>query len=128
MALSKMPSALNLTMTEKGYFPHHFNRLENEKYVGPYPDKKFYGYENMSDKDLAKFNVWYSTVAGKVFRFMDSRCLHHGHCCRYDADDTHPMSHVAFGKLRGQFDDKVEILQMPSGFGSRLYGNASGIK
>ncbi len=71
MALSKMPVALHLTMMEKGYFPHHFNRCENENYVGPYPDKKFYGYENMTDKDQTKFNAWYSTVAGKVFRFKD---------------------------------------------------------
>ncbi|XP_051743101.1 uncharacterized protein LOC127508773 isoform X1 [Ctenopharyngodon idella] len=41
MALSKMPAALNLTTTEKGYFPHLFNRVENENYIGHYPDKKF---------------------------------------------------------------------------------------
>ncbi|KAL1246654.1 hypothetical protein QQF64_034431 [Cirrhinus molitorella] len=64
-----MPSVLNLTTTEKGYFPHHFNRVENENYVGPYPDKKFYGYENMSDKDQVKFDLWYNTLSGKVFHF-----------------------------------------------------------
>ncbi|XP_065122769.2 uncharacterized protein [Paramisgurnus dabryanus] len=69
MALSKMPAALNLTTTEKGYFPHHFNRVENESYVGPYPDKKFYGYDNMTDKNQAKFDEWYATVTGKFFDF-----------------------------------------------------------
>ncbi len=32
MALFKMPTALNLTTMKKGYFPHYFNRCENEKY------------------------------------------------------------------------------------------------
>ncbi len=51
MALAKMPVALDLTTTEKGYFPHLFNRVENENYFGPYPRQKFYNYDNMSDKD-----------------------------------------------------------------------------
>nr|XP_021323064.1 uncharacterized protein LOC110438038 isoform X1 [Danio rerio] len=74
MALSKMPAALNLTTTEKGYFPHHFNRLENENYVGPYPDKKYYGYENLSEKDQAKFDAWYATTSGEVFDFKEQLC------------------------------------------------------
>ncbi len=69
MALAKMPVALDLTTTEKGYFPHLFNRVENENYFGPYPDKKFYNYDNMSDKDREKFDAWYSTVEGKWFDF-----------------------------------------------------------
>ncbi len=69
MALAKMPVALDLTTTEKGYFPHLFNRVENENYFGPYPDKKFYNYDNMSDKDREKFDAWYSTVEGKCFDF-----------------------------------------------------------
>ncbi|XP_026139311.1 uncharacterized protein LOC113115834 isoform X1 [Carassius auratus] len=68
-ALAKMPAALDLTTTEKGYFPHLFNRVENENYVGPYPDKKFYNYENMSDKAQEKFDAWYSTVKGELFNF-----------------------------------------------------------
>lgn len=74
MALSKMPAALNLTTTEKGYFPHHFNRLENENYIGPYPDKKYYGYENLSEKDQAKFDAWYATTTGEVFDFKEQLC------------------------------------------------------
>ncbi len=34
MARSKTPAALNLTTTEKGYFPHHFNRPQNANYTG----------------------------------------------------------------------------------------------
>ncbi|MGL5598386.1 MAG: DNA polymerase, partial [Aeromonas sp.] len=69
MALSKLPAALNLTTTEKGYFPHHFNRVENENYVGPFPDKGYYGYHDMTDKNQTKFDAWYKTVKDKVFDF-----------------------------------------------------------
>ncbi|XP_053481752.1 uncharacterized protein LOC128608210 [Ictalurus furcatus] len=67
MRLSMTSAALNLTCAEKGHFPHLFNRTENEDYVGPYPDKHFYGYETMSDKERALFDEWYVTVSGKVF-------------------------------------------------------------
>ena len=34
----------------KGYFPHKFNTLGNEKHVGPYPAPYYYyGYDGMSD-------------------------------------------------------------------------------
>nr|DAC81392.1 TPA_asm: PolB-N [Pimephales minnow adintovirus] len=69
MSLSKIPAALDLKTTEKGYFPHLFNTRENIDYFGPYPDKKFYNYDNMSDKDQQKFDSWYSTVQGKFFCF-----------------------------------------------------------
>ncbi len=232
MALAKMPVALDLTTTEKGYFPHLFNRVENENYFGPYPDKKFYNYDNMSDKDREKFDAWYSTVEGKWFDFRKelyaygvndvvllregcmkyreafmqcagldpfgfatlagcsmgvfkthylgrntlalthnkayidqnksyssdsiewleyvkktrnvdvhhavnhgevsigkyfldgyyqqdgvrhgleyAGCIFHGHCCRFEPHESHPLSGVPYGVLRRQFDDKIEILQ-----------------
>ncbi len=69
MKLSKMTSALNLNTDEKGFFPHHFNRLQNADYVGPYPSKELYGYNTMSDTDQTKFNSWYESVTGQVFDF-----------------------------------------------------------
>ena len=231
-ALAKMPAALDLTTDEKGYFPHLFNRVENENYLGPYPDKKFYNYDNMSDKDREKFDAWYSTVQGKFFDFKKelyaygvndvvllregcmtyrksfiqcteldpfafttiascamgvfkthyldrntlalthnkayvhqnkayssgsiewleyvkktrnvdvhhavnhgevsigkyfldgyyeqdgvrhgleyAGCVFHGHCCRFEPHHSHPLSGVPYGVLRGEFDDKIEILR-----------------
>ncbi len=69
MKLSKMTSALNLNTDEKGFFPHHFNRLQNANYVGPYPGKELYGYHTMTDSDQTKFDRWYESVAGQVFDF-----------------------------------------------------------
>ncbi len=69
MKLSKMTSALNLNTDDKGFFPHHFNRLQNADYVGVYPSKEMYGYNTMSDSDQTKFDSWYESVAGQVFDF-----------------------------------------------------------
>ncbi|KAL0146560.1 hypothetical protein M9458_058191 [Cirrhinus mrigala] len=80
MKLSKLPSALNLNTNEKGFFPHHFNRLENANYVGPYPSKEHYGYQTMSNSDRAKFDEWYDSVAGQVFDFKKQLGMY----CRND--------------------------------------------
>ncbi|XP_048053134.1 uncharacterized protein LOC125272385 isoform X1 [Megalobrama amblycephala] len=69
MRLAKTPAAFNLTNAEKGYFPHHFNRVENDNYVGPYPDKEFYGYATMSNQERVTFDEWYNTVSDKMFDF-----------------------------------------------------------
>ncbi len=67
MKLSKMTSALNLNTDEKGFFPHHFNHLQNADYVGTYPSKEHHRYRTMSDHDRAKFDRWYESVAGQIF-------------------------------------------------------------
>ncbi|KAI4883949.1 hypothetical protein NFI96_027631 [Prochilodus magdalenae] len=69
MRLAKTASALNLTCSEKGHFPHKFNLKQNENYIGPYPAKSFYGYDTMNDKDRKQFDEWYNTVSGGVFDF-----------------------------------------------------------
>ncbi|XP_056591324.1 uncharacterized protein LOC130431856 isoform X1 [Triplophysa dalaica] len=69
MALAKTPAAFNLLNTEKGYFPHFFNRTENQCYQGPYPAKHYYGYTTMSDSARVKFDQWYDTRKGKIFDF-----------------------------------------------------------
>ena len=38
--------------------------------MGVYPDKKNYGYGNMSDKDRAVFDVWHSGIHDDVFDFQ----------------------------------------------------------
>ena len=36
--------------TIKGYFPHHFNRPENQGYIGKIPSMEAYGCKNMLPK------------------------------------------------------------------------------
>ena len=68
MPLKLFPATFGLSYTDangneahyaKGYFPHLFNRKENEHYVGPLPPKKDYMPEAMSVEDLIKFETWY---------------------------------------------------------------------
>jgi len=48
--LRDFPKTFGLTETAKGYFPHKFNIDENQNYIGLYPDKQFYGYDEMKKK------------------------------------------------------------------------------
>ena len=68
MKLSALPAAFGLPKSsKKGYFPHLFTSLENDSYVGSYPDTKYYGVDSISVKDRSKFLEWYETTRGQVF-------------------------------------------------------------
>jgi len=67
--LRDFPKTFGLEELTKGYFPHEFNKDDNQKYIGPYPEKKYYGYENMKKTDKEKFDEWYQTTEGKTFNF-----------------------------------------------------------
>lgn len=41
--LATFPKTFGLNELKKGYFPHYFNTKENKNYIGPLPDKKYYG-------------------------------------------------------------------------------------
>ncbi|KAL0149348.1 hypothetical protein M9458_055386 [Cirrhinus mrigala] len=104
MRLANTSAAFNLPNAKKGYFPHHFNRVENDSYVGPYPAKDFYGYATMSNKDRAEFDEWYSGVSDKVV-YEVSRQIH-------------PV-------YRRQFDDKLEILKHAYGLQTEVQWECS---
>ena len=67
--LKDFPKTFGLTETAKGYFPHKFNTDEDQNYIGLYPDKQFYGYEEMKKIDKEKFDEWYETTNNKTFNF-----------------------------------------------------------
>ena len=57
---------------QKGYFPHKFNTLENQNYVGPLPDKKYFSPEHMKMGDgddpygpLNSFQEWHAEESAK---------------------------------------------------------------
>ena len=60
--LRDFPKTFGLTELTKGYFPHKFNMDENQHYVGQYPDKSYYGYEEMKKADREKFEEWYESI------------------------------------------------------------------
>ena len=59
MPLSNFTDTFGLTELKKGWFPHLFNTTDNENYVGPIPDKKYFVPESMSEKNSKEFESWY---------------------------------------------------------------------
>jgi hypothetical protein len=81
MSLAKLPEAFALGCGSKGHFPHFFNRPENQSYVGPYPEPKYYGVSQMSCSERKKFYIWYKEQEGKTFDFKEQMA-------RYCAQDV----------------------------------------
>ena len=81
-ALRNFPKTFGLKELAKGYFPHKFNTDENQNYIGTYPDKKYYGYEEMTKKDRKEFDTWYETVKDKEFNFRKEMYEY----CKSDVD------------------------------------------
>lgn len=70
MALSKLPACFGLSELKKGYFPHLFNTRENQTYVGPLPDPRFYGPDTMSPAAHKAFMAWHKEHEQDVFDFQ----------------------------------------------------------
>ncbi|XP_054287996.1 uncharacterized protein LOC129003726 [Macrosteles quadrilineatus] len=70
MALSALPKAFDLPPEKKkGYFPHLFNTLANQNYVGPMPAKEYYCPESMFEKSHNDFDKWYSEQVANKYEF-----------------------------------------------------------
>ncbi|XP_030757090.1 uncharacterized protein LOC115882961 [Sitophilus oryzae] len=69
MALSKLPKAFGLTELKKGYFPHLFNTVGHQKYVGPMPSIEYYDPDNMKVEDREKFIKWYEERVAENYMF-----------------------------------------------------------
>ena len=59
MALANFPKTFGLDELRKGYFPHLFNRSENQNYVGPIPSEPYYTPNSMSTKNRKAFQEWH---------------------------------------------------------------------
>ena len=75
MPLSAFPKTFGLTELKKGYFPHKFNRPEDEyqNYVGILPSRDHYMPETMSPQDRQAFETWHQEQRdqGVVFHFKE---------------------------------------------------------
>ncbi|XP_030758042.1 uncharacterized protein LOC115883772 [Sitophilus oryzae] len=69
MALAKLPKAFGLTELKKGYFPHLFNTVGHQKYVGPMPAIEYYDPDNMKTEDREKFIKWYQERVAENYMF-----------------------------------------------------------
>ncbi|CAG2185008.1 unnamed protein product [Mytilus edulis] len=83
MALSKLPKMFGIKELQKGYFPHLYNRKENQTSVlNQLPDVKFYNPDAMKSEDRENFLEWYQTNVKVMFDFQKELLKY----CRSDVD------------------------------------------
>ena len=69
MALAKFPKTFGQEELCKGYFPHLFNKDENQNYVGPIPCKEDYGVNFMKPGERDAFIAWHDQQVANNYRF-----------------------------------------------------------
>ena len=82
MRLANFPKTFGIEELAKGYFPHLFNKKENENYVWPIPPTPYYNPNGMSPKDRETFLVWSQNESNYVFNFNEEIISY----CRSDVD------------------------------------------
>ena len=84
MALAKFPKTFGQDELCKGYFPHFFNKDENQDYVGPIPCQNDYGVNYMKPEAREKFMTWHQEQVDNnyVFDFRQEILKY----CRSDVD------------------------------------------
>ena len=84
MALAKFPKTFAQPELCKGYFPHFFNKDENQDYVGPIPCQDDYGVNHMKPEAREKFMTWHQEQVDNnyVFDFRHEILKY----CRSDVD------------------------------------------
>ena len=84
MALGKFPKTFAQPELCKGYFPHFFNKDENQEYVGPIPRQNEYGADFMKPEAREKFMTWHQEHVENnyVFDFRHEILKY----CRSDVD------------------------------------------
>ena len=84
MALARFPKTFGLDELCKGYFPHYFNKDENQEYVGPIPCQEDYGANAMKPEAREKFLTWHQeqVESNYVFDFQKEILKY----CRSDVD------------------------------------------
>ena len=84
MKLASLPKTFGIEELAKGYFPHFFNKKENEDYVGPIPPVTYYNPDGMNRKDREALMAWHATKkeSNYVFNFKEEIVTY----CRSDVD------------------------------------------
>ena len=84
MSLSKFPKTFGMTELCKGYFPHLFNKEENQDYIGPIPPVAYYAPNAMKPEAREAFLAWHKKQVedNYVFHFKNEIVKY----CRSDVD------------------------------------------
>ena len=84
MSLAQFPKTFGMTELCKGYFPHLFNKEENQNYVGPIPPEADYSPNMMKPEVREAFRAWHKEQRdnGYIFNFKEEIIKY----CRSDVD------------------------------------------
>ena len=84
MSLAKFPKTFGQDELCKGYFPHLFNKEENQNYVGPIPCQNDYGVNFMKPGERKAFIAWHKeqVESNYLFDFQKEIVKY----CRSDVD------------------------------------------
>ena len=84
MSLAKFPKTFGQDELCKGYFPHLFNKEENQNYVGPIPCQNDYGVNFKKPAEREAFMKWHDEQVANnyVFNFREEIIKY----CRSDVD------------------------------------------
>ena len=69
MSLAKFPKTFGQDELCKGYFPHMFNKEENQNYIGPIPCQNDYGVNFMKPKEREAFIAWHDEQVANNYRY-----------------------------------------------------------
>ncbi len=101
-ALAKLPEMFGFDELKKGYFPHLFNRKENQSVVREtLPDMSYYNPDSMKSDARKTFLDWYDTHKYEHFDF-------HAELLGYCRSDVDILRRCAL-KFRGEFIDITGI-------------------
>ena len=82
--LANFPKTFGFKELKKGYFPHYFNTPDNQGFVGPIPDIKYYSPDQISPNDRETFMLWHQTKVDENYIFDFTKELRD--YCRSDVD------------------------------------------
>ena len=84
MSLSKFPKTFGMPELCKGYFPHLFNKEENQDYIGPIPDVGYYSHNTMKPEARKAFLAWHKEQVESNYLFdFEKEIVKY---CRSDVD------------------------------------------
>ena len=69
MSLAKFPKTFGQDELCKGYFPHMFNKDQNQNYVGPIPCQNDYGVNFMKPGEREAFMAWHDEQVANNYRY-----------------------------------------------------------
>ena len=102
MSLAKFPKTFGQDELCKGYFPHMFNKDENQNYVGPIPCKNDYGVNFMKPGERDAFIAWHDEQVANNYRYdFREEIIKY---CRSDVDILRKCCLLYREMLRGETD------------------------